>query len=181
MWGSCRWGLPCHTACRAEGLVFQQRCQKALREVGVPSENGASMEQDGQVKLPVSSSAQQGERCSQGPDQPPDELTPLISLQTYEVNHTGLDPKEDNVVWFSSLQRIKFAAPEPSTEAAESDRPLRAGIPTASNAHKRCPRQAWKGHSLPLLFKLPIQCEEDVKQTSPWSQIMNFLSNRWSV
>lgn len=90
-WGSCRRGLPCHTVC-ATGTLFSIRGVKKL-----PQSLGSLQ----RMELPwVRCSvwtAWDPSRLNKGMDAPrnmtnhpvqlPGELTPLISLQTHEVNH----------------------------------------------------------------------------------------------
>lgn len=122
---------------------------------------------------------------SWGPDPSPGAtagaLIPLIALQTQEVNHIGLDPKQDrySTILISATHHVRDTWV--STGAPESGLLLRAGSQQQERHARDCPKHTQKCHILSPRFRLPIQCEEDVKQVSPWSQILKFLSNQWSV
>lgn len=113
MSGSCRHGLPCHTAGKA-GALFSTRGVKKLSE-RLGSLQRTELPWTEMLGLTCLASLSAHWRDGYAPRdqtnhpvQLPGELAPLISLQTREINHTGLDPKQDGhtTILISATRRV---------------------------------------------------------------------------
>lgn len=176
MSGSCRHGLPCHTAGKA-GALFSTRGVKKL------SERLGSLQR---TELPwmemldltcLSAHWRDGyapRDQTNHPVQLPGELAPLISLQTHEINHTGLDPKQDghttilisatHCVWGTWVQHwsSRVGPASPSRHPGSQ----RRAQETAQEMHRKATSSL---HSLGCLFAVRRMWSKRVLDLKSWN------------
>lgn len=172
-WGSCRCGVPCHTACGTRALFSIRGVKKLPQKLRSFQRMEIPWVRFSVQTAWVPSRLNRGMESSQEHDQPPCAITCWTHTSDFSSNTWSQSHSQNrmHVPRFSSLHLSP--ALELLSQICFSEQPT-----LHTRDHQR---HAQKCHVPPPWVKLPIQCEEDVKQMSPWSQILEFLSNRWSV